>query len=71
MARMTGGQALVKSLLAHDIDTLFALPGVQMDHFFNAVHDETNRLTVAEFDPHSRQPSYKSTKVQLHNPAAM
>ena len=46
MARMTGGQALVKSLLAHGIDTLFALPGVQMDHFFNAVHDEANRLHV-------------------------
>jgi anaerobic selenocysteine-containing dehydrogenase len=30
---------------------------------------QTNRLTVAEFDPYSRQPSYKSTTVQLHNPA--
>lgn len=46
MTRMTGGQALVKSILAHDVDTIFALPGVQIDHLFNAMHDEGNKLRL-------------------------
>ena len=44
MARMTGGTALVKSLRAHGIDTMFGIPGVQLDHFFNAMHDERNAI---------------------------
>ncbi|HYJ12557.1 MAG TPA: thiamine pyrophosphate-dependent enzyme [Thermomicrobiales bacterium] len=36
---MTGGQALVASLLAQGIDTIFALPGVQLDGAFDALHD--------------------------------
>jgi acetolactate synthase-1/2/3 large subunit len=43
---MTGGQAVVKSLLRHDVDTIFALPGVQMDHLFNALHDDSNAIRV-------------------------
>lgn len=46
MTRMTGGQALVKSVLAHGVDTIFALPGIQLDAFFNALHDEGNRVRV-------------------------
>ncbi len=46
MTRMTGGQALVKSILRNGVDTIFGLPGVQMDHFFNALHDEGNRVRV-------------------------
>lgn len=46
MARMTGGQALVKSLIGNGVDTLFALPGVQLDHLFNALHDEGNAIRV-------------------------
>ncbi len=46
MARLTGGQALVKSVIANGVDTLFALPGVQLDHFFNALHDEGNAIRV-------------------------
>ena len=44
MARMTGGTALVKSLRTHGIDTMFGIPGVQLDHFFNALHDERNAI---------------------------
>ena len=44
MTRMTGGQALVRSLENHGVDTVFGIPGVQMDHFFNALHDERNRV---------------------------
>ncbi len=43
MTRLTGGQALVKAVVANGVDTLFALPGVQLDHFFNALHDEATR----------------------------
>jgi acetolactate synthase-1/2/3 large subunit len=46
MARMTGGQALVRALEAHGVDTIFGIPGVQMDHFFNALHDERNTIRV-------------------------
>jgi acetolactate synthase-1/2/3 large subunit len=43
MTRLTGGEAIVKSLVAHKVDTIFALPGVQNDWFFNALHDENAR----------------------------
>ncbi len=46
MARMTGGRAVVKSLINNGVDTIFGLPGVQMDAFFNALYDEGNRLRV-------------------------
>jgi acetolactate synthase-1/2/3 large subunit len=46
MTRMTGGQALVKALRRHGVDTIFALPGVQNDHLFNALHDEGNSVRV-------------------------
>jgi acetolactate synthase-1/2/3 large subunit len=46
MARMTGGQALVKSLRNNGIDTIFGLPGVQMDATFNALYDEGNAIRV-------------------------
>ena len=50
MTRMTGGQAIVRSLKQYDIDTIFVLPGVQLDHFFNALYDEGNSIRAV----HSR-----------------
>ncbi len=35
----TGGEALLQGLLSYGIDTIFGLPGVQNDHFYNAVYD--------------------------------
>ena len=46
MAKATGGEAIVKSLLQHGIDTIFALPGVQNDYFFNALFDEGEKVNV-------------------------
>lgn len=46
MARLTGGEAIVNSLLAHGVHTLFALPGVQNDWFFNALHDASDQIRV-------------------------
>lgn len=46
MARMTGGEAMVQALLAHDVEALFVLPGVQNDPFFAALYDAADRLRV-------------------------
>jgi acetolactate synthase-1/2/3 large subunit len=43
---MTGGQALVASLIANGVDTIFALPGVQLDGAFDALFEEQNRIRV-------------------------
>src|SRR3954452_5365345 len=43
---LTGGQALVEMLLRNGVDTLFALPGVQLDGFFEAVWDQRDRFRV-------------------------
>lgn len=42
--RMTGGTAIVRSLIAQGTDTLFGLPGVQLDGLFNALYDHRNQL---------------------------
>lgn len=46
MPSMTGGGATVAALLAHGIDTLYALPGVQSDHLFNAIFDANGAMRV-------------------------
>ncbi len=40
MARMTGGQALVKSLYREGVRVVFGLPGVQLYHAMDAFYDE-------------------------------
>jgi acetolactate synthase-1/2/3 large subunit len=37
MSQMTAADLVAASLIAHGIDTLYALPGVHNDHFFDAV----------------------------------
>lgn len=46
MTKLTGGEAVVQSLLRHGVDTLFALPGVQNDYLFNALHDAGDKIRV-------------------------
>jgi acetolactate synthase I/II/III large subunit len=46
MARITGGEALVRAVAAHGIEVLFVLPGVQNDPFFSALYDAAERLRV-------------------------
>lgn len=46
MAKVTGGEAIVQSLIAHGVDTIFGLPGVQNDHLFNAFYDNRDKLRV-------------------------
>ena len=46
MPQKTGGEAIVESLIAHDIDTLFGLPGVQNDWLYNALFDNRDHIRV-------------------------
>jgi acetolactate synthase-1/2/3 large subunit len=40
MTEMTGAQALIKTLKEYGIDTIFGLPGIQLDHMFDALYYE-------------------------------
>jgi acetolactate synthase-1/2/3 large subunit len=43
---MTGGQALVQSLKREGVETIFGLPGVQLDWAFDALYDERDSIHV-------------------------
>jgi acetolactate synthase-1/2/3 large subunit len=44
--KMTGGQALAHSLRIEGIDTLFTLPGIQLDYFFDALWEIKDEFTI-------------------------
>lgn len=44
--KMTGGDAIVSTILAHGVDTIFGLPGVQNDWFYNALYDAGDAIRV-------------------------
>jgi len=44
--RMTGGEAIVESLLLHGIDTLYGIPGVQTYGLFDALYRRRDRIRV-------------------------
>ncbi|HEU0072667.1 MAG TPA: thiamine pyrophosphate-dependent enzyme [Dehalococcoidia bacterium] len=46
MPTLTGGQALVQQLKGEGIDTIFGLPGVQLDWAFDAVYEEREHFKV-------------------------
>jgi acetolactate synthase I/II/III large subunit len=43
---MTGGEAIADSLIAHGVDTVFGIPGIQMDNLFDAFYHRGNALRV-------------------------
>jgi acetolactate synthase-1/2/3 large subunit len=46
--RLTGGEAIAESLLAHGVDTVFGLPGVQLYGLFDAFYKARSRIrTIA------------------------
>jgi acetolactate synthase-1/2/3 large subunit len=45
-AERTGAQLLVSSLVEQGVDTLFGLPGLQLDHVFDALYDVQDSLRV-------------------------
>jgi acetolactate synthase-1/2/3 large subunit len=46
MPRLTTAEAVIESLIAHCIDTLYALPGVHNDHLFDAAFKAQDRIRV-------------------------
>ena len=44
MLQMTTAEAIVASLIAHGIDTMYALPGVQNDHLFDALFKSADHI---------------------------
>jgi len=46
MEKMTCARLLVKALEHYGVDTIFALPGVQLDHFFDALYQERDSVRV-------------------------
>ena len=43
---MSTGEAAVAALIAHGMETLYGLPGVHNDDFFDALHGASDRLKV-------------------------
>src|SRR4030065_2364817 len=43
---MTGAQAFVEALKRNRIETIFGLPGVQLDHIFDALYQERSAIRV-------------------------
>ena len=46
MQKMTGGEAVVRALIAHGVKTVFGLPGVQNDWLYNALYDHRDEIRV-------------------------
>jgi acetolactate synthase-1/2/3 large subunit len=46
MPLMSGGDAVVRSILGHGVKAIYCLPGVQSDHLFNAMFDVGDALQV-------------------------
>ena len=43
---MTGGEAVVRALIAQGVDTVFGLPGIQNDWLYNAFFDARDRIRI-------------------------
>ena len=46
MSKMTGAEAIIKSVRRYGIDTIFGLPGGQTYHLFDAVYNEGDKLRI-------------------------
>ena len=43
----TGGEAVVRGLIAEGVDTIFGLPGIQNDWLYNALFDARDKIRVS------------------------
>ncbi len=43
---MTGGEAVVRALIAEGVDTVFGLPGIQNDWLYNAFYDAKDQIRI-------------------------
>ena len=46
MTHMTGAEALLSQVRANGVDTIFGLPGGQLDYFFDAMFKAGNQLRL-------------------------
>ena len=46
MVKMTGAEALLNQIMLNGVDTIFGLPGGQLDHFFDAMYKQGDNLRV-------------------------
>ena len=46
MTEMTGAEAIIDSLLLNKVDTVFALPGGQLDHLFDAMYKRSDSIRL-------------------------
>lgn len=46
MARLSGADAILQSLIVNDVDTIFGLPGGQLDHFFDAIYKSSDKVKL-------------------------
>ncbi|HPF45801.1 MAG TPA: thiamine pyrophosphate-binding protein [Emcibacteraceae bacterium] len=44
--KMTGGQAIVDSLIANGVDQVFGVPGAHLDYSFSAMYDRRNEINI-------------------------
>jgi acetolactate synthase-1/2/3 large subunit len=51
--RMTGGQAVIRTLARFGVDTVFGLPGIQLDPLFDALHGQ--RQTIRTYHTRHEQ----------------
>src|SRR3982750_4374707 len=51
MPQMTTAEAIVASLIAHRLDTIYALPGVQNDHLFDALFKSSDLIRTVHSRP--------------------
>ena len=43
---MSGGEAMVAALLERGVDTVFGIPGIQLDPLFDAFHAKRNQVRM-------------------------
>ena len=46
MPLLSGAEAILKSLELHGVETIFGLPGGQLDHFFDAIYQTQGRIRL-------------------------
>ena len=46
MPRISGADAIIESLIANDVDTVFGLPGGQLDHLFDSVYRVGDKIQL-------------------------
>ena len=60
MPQMTGGQALAESLKREGVETVFGLPGVQLDWAFDALYGARDSITSSTPGTSRRRPTWRT-----------